>query len=48
MIKISIEPKTISDHRTYVAIATVNLFDKYFATGNTHTQALNNIIKLIK
>ena len=53
MIKISIEPKTIlTDKKTYprvyLAVATINLFDKVFATGNTHTQALNNIIKLIK
>lgn len=48
MLKITITPKSINNVRTYVAIATVNLFDKRFATGTTHTQALNNIIKIIK
>jgi hypothetical protein len=48
MLKITITPKTINNIKVYVAIATVNLFDKVYATGNTHTQALNNIIKIIQ
>lgn len=43
MLKITITPKTIGVQiKTYVAIATVNLFDKRFATGTSHTNALIN------
>ena len=48
MLKITITPKTINNVRTYVAIATINLFDKRYATGSTHTNALQNIIKIIQ
>ena len=54
MLKITITPKTITTNnktypRVYLAVATVNLFTtQIFATGSTHTQALNNLIKIIK
>lgn len=48
MLKITIQPKTISNKKIYVAVATINLFDKRFATGSSHTNALQNLTKLIK
>ena len=45
---ITLTPKTISSKKVYVAIATINLLNKYFATGTTNQEALTNIIKLIK
>ena len=48
MLKITITPKTT---RVYVAIATINATyapQSLYATGNTHTNALENIIKLIQ
>lgn len=48
MLKITIQPKTISGVKIYTAIAIINLFDKRFATGTSNTNALQNIIKLIK
>lgn len=54
MLKITITPKTITTNkksypRVYVAVATINMFTpQIFATGSTHTQALNNLIKIIQ
>ena len=55
MLKITITPKTIQTPtrllKTYVAIATLNATyapQSLYATGNTHTNALENIIKLIQ
>lgn len=48
MLKITITPKIISSIRKYVAIATINLTDTSYAIGDTHTQALTNVIKIIQ
>ena len=54
MLKITITPKTVTTDkksypRVYIAIATMNFFNpKIFAIGNTHTEALNNLIKLLQ